>query len=286
VILGRVVKGAQIAQKPYHVKAPVIVAVPAQPVMPLDDPVFAQMHEAAPASAPPAADDLLEEARTEAARLIDEAAADAERFLNDARERAVELIEDAQRRAVHVESDARAKGFEEGVGDGRAAASAEMDEMLQTMRGLVEMARVERHKIIELAEPQIVRLSVAIAERILNQHVAMDDTAVLEMTRAAITRLVNRETVTVRVNPADIETMRKHREKLMAMNDIDNMRVIEDQRVDRGGVVIETDAGTIDAKIATQLREVRRLLAVDDPISVGESKAGGPIGISEPAQAS
>jgi flagellar assembly protein FliH len=229
---------------------------------------------------------LLEEARTEAARLIDEAAADAERFLNDARERAVELIEDAQRRAVHVESDARAKGFEEGVGDGRAAASAEMDEMLQTMRGLVEMARVERHKIIELAEPQIVRLSVAIAERILNQHVAMDDTAVLEMTRAAITRLVNRETVTVRVNPADIETMRKHREKLMAMNDIDNMRVIEDQRVDRGGVVIETDAGTIDAKIATQLREVRRLLAVDDPISVGESKAGGPIGISEPAQAS
>ena len=64
--------------------------------------------------------------------------------------------------------------------------------------------------------------------------------------------------MTVRVNPADIETMREHREQLMSMNDIDNMRVIEDQRVDRGGVVIETEAGTIDAKISTQLREARR----------------------------
>jgi flagellar assembly protein FliH len=283
-----VVKGAQIAQKPYQVKTPAVAvaAALAERAVPLDDPVFAQMHAAPAAFAAPAADDVLEDARREAARLIDEAAADAERFINEARERALALVEDAQRRAVQIEEDARAKGFEEGAGDGRAAASAEMDAMLETMRGLVEMARLERHKIIEAAEPQIVRLSVAIAERILNQHVSADDNAVLDMTRAAITRLVNRETVTVRVNPADIETMRKHREKLMAMNDIDNLRVIEDQRVDRGGVVIETDAGTIDAKVSTQLREVRRLLAVDDPISVGESKSGGPVIISEPAQAS
>jgi flagellar biosynthesis/type III secretory pathway protein FliH len=62
------------------------------------------------------------------------------------------------------------------------------------------------------------------------------------------------------------------------------MRVIEDQRVDRGGVVIETDAGTIDAKISTQLREVRRLLAVEDAISVSESSETAII--NPPAQAS
>jgi flagellar assembly protein FliH len=156
--------------------------------------------------------------------------------------------------------------------------------MLETMRGLVEMARVERHKTIETAEPEIVRLAVFIAERVLNQHVAVDGNAVLEMVRSAITRLVNREKVTVRVNPADIEMMREHRDRLMAMNDIDHMRIIEDQRVDRGGVVIETDAGTIDSKISTQLREVRRLLAVDDPITVPPSHESAIL--SPPAQAS
>jgi flagellar assembly protein FliH len=281
--LGRVVKGAQIAQKTYQVKPPAIAAAQPAPAIPFDDPIFTEMHAPAPTQTPAPAE-LIGAARTEAAKLIDEAAADGEQLIRDARERALALVEDAQRRAAEIESEAHDRGFDQGVGDGRAAAQAEMDEMLETMRGLVEMARVERHKIIETAEPEILRLSVAIAERILNQHVALDENTVLEMTRSAITRLVNRETVTVRVNPADIETMRQHRDKLMAMNDIDNLRVIEDQRVDRGGVLIETDAGTIDAKISTQLREVRRLLAVDEPISVSESSE--PAIINPPAQAS
>ncbi|MBV9269817.1 MAG: hypothetical protein JO165_01895 [Candidatus Eremiobacteraeota bacterium] len=77
--------------------------------------------------------------------------------------------------------------------------------------------------------------------------------------------------MTVRVNPADIETMRENRDRLMLFNDIQQMRVIEDQRVDRGGVVIETEAGTIDAKVSTQLREVRRLLGVDEPLQLPPS---------------
>lgn len=278
--MGRVVKGAQVAQKAYQVKAPVIAPARPQPIFPLDDPIFAEMRQPEPLVP---ATDAFHAARAEATKLIDDATADAEELLRGAQERALALVDDAQRRAGEIEAQARRQGFDEGVGDGRAAAQAEMDEMLATMRGLVEMARAERHKIIETAEPEIVRLSVTIAERILNQHVALDDQTVLEMARSAVTRLVNRETVTVRVNPADIETIRQHREKLMQMNDIDNLRVVEDQRVDRGGILIETDAGTIDAKISTQVREVRRLLAVEDPISVSESAE--PI-INPPAQAS
>jgi len=288
--LGRIVKGAQVAQTTYQVKPPAIAAARFVPASPYDDPIFTEMREPAPSfAADPSepvlsASDVIDGARAEAAKLIDDATADAQELIRGAQERALSIVDDAQRRAAEIENDARSQGFEQGAGDGRAAAQAEMDEMLETMRGLVEMARAERHKIIESAEPEIVRLSVALAERILNQHVALDANAVLEMARSAISRLVNRETVTVRVNPADIETMRGHRDKLMAMNDIDNLRVIEDQRVDRGGVVIETDAGTIDAKISTQLREARRLLAVEDPISVGESTEA-PL-LNPPAQAS
>lgn len=235
-----------------------------------------------PAAAAPQVD--LDAARAEAVRLIDTASADAEALLRDAQARALSLIDEANRRVADLEAAAKREGFEQGVSDGRAAAQAEMDQMLETMRGLIEMARIERHKIIEGAEPEIVRLSVTIAERILTQHVALEPNTVLEMTRSAIARLVSRETVTVRVNPADLEVMREHREQLMAMNDIDNLRIIEDQRVDRGGVLLETDAGTIDAKVSTQLREVRRLLAVDDALAVNPSSE--PALINPPAQAS
>jgi flagellar biosynthesis/type III secretory pathway protein FliH len=282
--LGRVVKGAKVAEQRYHIGPPSIPAQRQDSATPYDDPIFSEMRGSAPPAEPVSSHVDIDAVRAEAAQLIDEASADAEALVRDAKARALSLIEDAERRAAEIEAAAKRDGFDQGVSDGRAAAQAEMDEMLETMRGLIEMARIERHKIIEGAEPEILRLSVAIAERILNQHIALEPNTVLEMTRSAIARIISRETVTVRVNPADIETMRDHRDQLMAMNDIDNLRIIEDQRVDRGGVLLETDAGTIDAKVSTQLREVRRLLAVDDALAVNPSSE--PAIINPPAQAS
>jgi hypothetical protein len=53
------------------------------------------------------------------------------------------------------------------------------------------------------------------------------------------------------------------------------MRVIEDQRVDRGGVVLETDGGSIDAKISTQLTEVRKILQIVDDVVLIQPSASG-----------
>lgn len=282
------VKGAKVTQEAYQLKAP----RPAERASPRpdahrEDPRFLDMHAAAGAAeAPPVEVPQVDLAAlaAEAAKIVDDASASAQALVHEGEQRALTLIEEAQSRVSAIEDAAKREGFDQGVGDGRAAAQAEMDEMLETMRGLIEMARIERHKIIEGAEAEIVRLAVTIAERVLNAHVSVENNAVLEMTRAAITRLVNRETVTVRVNPSDIELMRGNREQLMSMNDIDNLRIIEDQRVDRGGVIIETDAGNIDAKISTQLREVRRLLAVDDTLAVAPSAE--PVLLNPPAQAS
>ena len=264
--MGKIVRGARLAQDAYVLKPPVVTPAAApvyfdhQPLV--DD--FVEAVNAVPQE--PAVD--FEAVRAEAATLIDNASREAEALIRDAQNGAAAMIADAQARVAQIEKEAHEAGMEQGLSDGRASAQAEMEEMLGTMRGLIEMALIERHKIIEQAEPEIVRLSTAIAERILHKHVAIEPATVLEMARNAITRIVNRESVTVRVNPADIETMRENRERLMLFNDIEHMRVIEDQRVDRGGVVIETEAGTIDAKVSTQLREVRRLLAVEEPMQL------------------
>jgi len=280
--LGKIVRGARVAQSSYVLKPP--ASLPPVDQTFADEPVWNPAAAPEPAYEPPAPSVDMEVVRAAASALIDRAAGDAEALIRDARDRAASLIEDAQARVAQIESEAHATGFDRGVADGRASAQAEMDEMLETMRGLIEMARIERHKIIESAEPEILRLSIAIAERILHKHVALDSTTVLDMVRGAVTRLVNRENVTVRVNPADIELMRENRDRLMMFNDIEHLRLIEDQRVDRGGVVIETDAGTIDSKVSTQLLEARRLLAVDERVTVAPPSDGELL--HSPAQAS
>ncbi len=272
--MGRVLKGVQLRVERYQHSVPEIAPPPPEPTPSADD--FAEgfgfSDDGLIADAPLglASESSFDIAAIEAQAqaMIEEATRNAETLLADAQQRARTLVEDAAARADGIAQDARKRGHGEGFTAGRDAADREMNDMLVTMRGLLEMARAERHKLIESAEPELVRLAVGIAERVLHQQIALDRGVVVEMAKVAIARLIERDTVTVRVNPADLERMRDHRDELIAMGDIRNLRVVEDQRVDRGGVVVDTDAGTIDARVGTQLEEARAVLHIEDDVIV------------------
>lgn len=263
--MGRVVKNAPASDEKYVVAPPHagLNGKSAEDVLFADaaemsveaEPVFPTAPEAQPIDWP--------SLHQQAAELLDVAAADAESLLSDAHERVKTIVEAARTGAVEVTEQARSEGKQAGHTEGLAAAEREMEEMLATMRSLIDMARVERHKIIEGAEPEIVKLSMGIAERILHKAVEVDREIVISIAKAAISELVDRESITVRVNPVDLERMKQHRDSMLALGETKHMRVIEDQRVDPGGVVVETEAGTLDGKIGTQVEEAKRLLHLD-----------------------
>lgn len=278
--MGRVVKNAPASATTYVVAPPNAGALNGKPA---DDALFADVTElhAEPEpvfpSAPEAQPIDWPALHREASQLLDVAAADAEAMLVDARDRVKTIVDDARTGAVDVAEQARKEGHDSGHTEGVAAAEREMEEMLATMRGLIDMARVERHKIIEGAEPEIIKLAMGIAERILHKAVEVDRDVVVAITKSAIGELVDRESITVRVNPIDLERMKQHRDSMLALGETKHMRVIEDQRVDPGGVVVETDAGTLDAKISTQVDEAKRVLRLDTGEFVVEPAAESPL---------
>ena len=287
--MGKIVKRAEFLDDAYVVGIP-RVETPAYEAPAFDHPTvrvdvdpFAQTFVAQPEAETYVPQVDWEAVKADAAAIVDRAAADADALLHEAQQRALEIVGQAQAEAARLEAQAREDGYGDGVALGKAAADAEAETMIRTMRELVESARAERRDLITSAEPELVRLALAIAERVVHQHIALEHSVVVDNVRQALTRLVTREVVTVRVNPADLEIMREHRDAIVTSTDVEHLRVVEDQRVDRGGVVIETESGTIDAKIATQLREARRAIAVDEPI-VAPSLADGVL--QNPAQAS
>lgn len=279
--MGKIVRNANLNGEKYVVAVPRVDASPVpQPVRELDERFAAPYGRAeaapfpgddlvVPASAPVQPQIDWDAVRADAEAIIDRATADAQELIVKAKMQALELVAQAETRATSIEEEARVSGQSQGFEAGKATADAEMTEMLETMRSLIESARSERRFIIEGAEPELLRLAMAIAERIVHQQVSVDPSVVVENVRNALTRLVTREVVTLRVHPADLDAIRQHRDALVSSSDIEHLRIVEDQRVDRGGVVVETDAGTIDAKVATQLREARRAITSDDSIALG-----------------
>jgi len=264
--MGRVVKNPTASEERYVVAPPHASGLgngTAEEVLFADtvethvepEPVFPAPVEAEPIDWP--------SLHRQAGELLQSATADAEAILSEAHTQLRTIVESAQTGASEITQEARSQGHDSGYREGIAKAETEMEEMLTTMRGLIDMARVERHKIVEGAEPEIVRLAMGIAEKILHKSVEMDRDVVVAITKAAIAELVDRESITVRVNPIDLERMKQHRDSMLALGETKHMRVIEDQRVDPGGVVVETEAGSLDAKIETQVEEAKRVLRVE-----------------------
>ena len=275
--MGRVVKNARVGAQKYQVSIPSVDLNGAADAGYVFAPQSAGMHpepeQFVPVAAPEPVTIPIDAIAERARELVSEAEARATALLSDAHQRARQLIEEAADRANELVDAVRKTAHDEGYAAGNDQANREMSDMMTTMHNLVDMARVERHKLIESAEPELVRLATGLAERILHQQIALDRGVVVEMAKVAIARLVDRESVTVRVNPADLERMRQHRDEFLNTSDIKHLRIIEDQRVDRGGVVVETDGGTIDARISTQLNEAKRVLHIEDDVIVQPADA-------------
>jgi type III secretion protein L len=161
-----------------------------------------------------------------------------------AEEEARAVLDRARAEADALLAEARARGREEGL----ASAAA-----------VVVRAAAERDRLLASAEDDLVDLAFEIARRVLAS--AAERGAVAEVAARALEAARTREHVTILAHPADLDALRSAEPDLAAL--LVNARGLAlrpDAGTERGGVVVETEVGRIDARLETQLAALRRTL--------------------------
>lgn len=161
-------------------------------------------------------------------------------------------------------------GFDEGRRQTEKHLRGEMEKQLaETQTQLHELlanipSALERFR--SSAEKHVVKLALAIAERIVKREVAMDNELVVRQIGEAVKRIVGIERMKIRVNPKDETLVRNYRTRILASTDAVRELAIEaDETIARGGCIIESDSGNVDALIATQFERVETaLLGVEE----------------------
>ncbi len=101
----------------------------------------------------------------------------------------------------------------------------------------------------------MVRLSLAVARRILHRELTLDPESIQGVVHAALRNLEHREVLRVRVCPEAAKMVRSILEQAGAGPAIE---VTPDNKMGVGDIVFETSVGQLDASIETQLQEVQR----------------------------
>lgn len=173
-----------------------------------------------------------------------------------------------------VEREAYAKGYEAGERAGLETGGQRADAMMVRLAQALEELAAVRAQMIRQTERQMVELALAVARRIIHREVSLDRDLLIAMARVALDRLGESARITVRLHPEDFEATSADRiSRVMGTC----VTVLEDPRLERGACMLESDLGTLDISVDSQIEEVARALLGARRVSDDEREHHEPI---------
>lgn len=186
--------------------------------------------------------------------LIDEAEKKASEIVKKARAEAKKLIEETKLYSQSAFTQAETDGFAKGKEEGFDAGKEEIANLILDAKNVLNQVLKERELLLRSIEPEVAKLSVRIAEKIMRYQIDMDQETVVNMIRSALETIKQREEVIIKVNQEDYYYAKDKKPIFSSMIEgLKTMDIVVDSSVDRGGCIIETNLGNVDARIATQI---------------------------------
>ncbi len=182
---------------------------------------------------------------------------EAEKLVSDAEKSAAELTSKLESDLGDIRKKAQEEGYEAGRETGFAEGHLEVERLVNQLHAIIDKTIEKRNDIIDESETQIINLVIMIAKKVVKVISENQKNVVVNNVIQALRKLKSRGEVLIKVNIDDVELTSDHIKDFMRMvENIRSVTVVEDSTVDKGGCIIETDFGEIDARISSQLHEI------------------------------
>jgi flagellar assembly protein FliH len=189
--------------------------------------------------------------------------------VDKAKEGVMQLLQDAMEKAKQqvgeLKSNARKQGydtgFEEGFKKGKEAAKEEFSPVLKTSQQLVEELSGFRKEMYDKVEREMIKMVISLTKKVIQFEFSTREDAVQDMIRLAVQSVLDRESMVIKIHPTDKEYAESFRPELHHMfSEIKNITFVAHSGIERGGCVVETNFGVIDARIEKLEEQIDRIL--------------------------
>jgi len=120
---------------------------------------------------------------------------------------------------------------------------------------------IREEEVLKTSEGEMLKAVIVIAEKIVKKISREDKVLCLHLIKEAAKKIKDTQEVVLRVNPADYEIINKEKNKITELlKGVGNLKIIADEEINSGGVVLETSEGKIDANISSQMQEIKKSL--------------------------
>lgn len=179
-------------------------------------------------------------------------------LLTTAQAQAAEIMTHARGEAETLQQEAYKHGVELGREEGKEERTRDLLSALAAFTHAKQGLLTLEEQLVSHFEPEIVRLALAISEKIVRAKVEEDPqviAAVLEHARAEVPQAQH---ISIWLHPSDYEILQTLRPDLVQAKaeGARTISIVSSEEIGRGGCRVETELGVVDATIPVQLEEI------------------------------
>ncbi len=152
--------------------------------------------------------------------------------------------------------------YEQGRRDGERTSGEQSlqqrNEMVQLQKGVINSLKEMLPQLAHEMESALIQLALESAQKIVS-GLEIDSSAVERVVREALSQAQDTAEISIRLHPEDLALLRKHKSPLLdGLPETGPLRFSASNEVTRGGCVVQTRFGLIDALRETKLEQLRK----------------------------
>jgi len=178
-------------------------------------------------------------------------------------------LKNAEVQSKIMEQEAYRKGIAEGSKQGaeKGMASAKkqyeqkIDSLQEKIAYYIQTLEHSKQEMYANAERMLLQLCRAMVQKIISAEVSIRDDIILGVIKKALSYIADRERLVIRVSPNEMENVSGRKEFWMPIGQrVDHVTIEPDERIEKGGCILESNSGVVDARLGVQFKEMAELL--------------------------
>jgi len=175
--------------------------------------------------------------------------------MEEARKKSELFFENEMQKAYEEGMTKAAKDAESIIEEANIRANEIVADVAMLKNNLLEQYKKE---ILEL-EPELVGLSLDIAQKILNKEISNNDDYILNIVKDAMDKVSTKKNVILKVSEKDYITVTENKDIMLAkVEGFADVTVIKEPSLDEGSCIVETEYGIIDGGINTRVEQIKK----------------------------
>ncbi|GEM_PF-3562448 len=201
----------------------------------------------------PTREEMERQIEEERKAVLDKAQREAEKIRQEARQQ-------AEKEAEEIKEKARKEGFEKAQKKGEAEAK----KLKKEAEKVLSEAKARREELLAGVEPEIMQISINLAEKLLHSQVELNPEIILSVASRSLESLPSGQEVVLKINPEDEQVCREHLDRLRGLVRTGaSLEVEADADIPGGSCLVESEEAEVELYLFRELGILgRRLMEI------------------------